>query len=451
MAISSIHIEAGKMGFFGHNSRELLTKNAIFDDEKNYFSTSSAKAIKLYKEELAKRSEAYTQRVGQKLHSKTITHLSAIVNFNKEHTPEDIKKVCDYLEEKFDTKVIQYAMHRDEGHITDDGEKIKNYHAHIEFLGLDSQGNSVRRKLDKKALINLQTDVANILDMQRGRNYTLEKTDRPKRLGTYEFKAHKKEEAKSVKAKQADLNKEFEALRKELIETKKATAKDYQILREEKELYKTLVKEKELSIDELKDNVNTLREKLIKSEKETEDTVLVALEINDFAHMKKNKEFEALLNDLRNENIRFKAENETQAKQLKAQETILKQFQEYFKAPKETLKNTLLWVKDRFFSQEEEIKTLSSEIEDLKNQINGFKTLKKVSDDKILELEKKMLSRANMSDYEQLESIAKTSEDGKGIWEWEELEKIEEIEPMLPSQVKLDQGNSNLNEDYLRK
>ena len=95
MATSSIHIDSGANGYFAHNSRESKTVNAIFDDEKNYCSCTNAEAFCLFKKELAIRSEAYQKRTGQKIQSKTVTHLSAIVNFNKEHTPEDIKKLCD--------------------------------------------------------------------------------------------------------------------------------------------------------------------------------------------------------------------------------------------------------------------------------------------------------------------------------------------------------------------
>ena len=90
-------------------------------------------------------------------------------------------------------------MHRDEGHISENGEKIKNYHAHIEFMGLDSKGNSVRRKLDKKSLIELQSQTAKLLKMERGKNYTLLQEKRPKRLDTYEFKKAKEMEATKVK------------------------------------------------------------------------------------------------------------------------------------------------------------------------------------------------------------------------------------------------------------
>jgi hypothetical protein len=79
-------------------------------------------------------------------------------------------------------------MHRDEGKSIDD----KNYHAHIEFMGLDSKGESVRRKLDRPTLKTLQTDVAKLLGMERGHDYAKERLPRPKRLDTYEFKVHKK-------------------------------------------------------------------------------------------------------------------------------------------------------------------------------------------------------------------------------------------------------------------
>ncbi|MDN5106105.1 hypothetical protein O8C79_12425 [Aliarcobacter butzleri] len=183
MAISSIHFAAGHSGYFDHNSREAETNNAIFKDEKNYCSANKKEAFELFKKELALRTEAYTERTGQKLQKSTTTHLSAIFNFNKDTTVEQAQKVCEYLEKKLDTKIVQLAMHRDEGHIIEvesqelhEKIEIKNYHGHIEMLGLDSNGNSIRRKLDKPTLRQIQTDVANILGMERGRetSYTKE-------------------------------------------------------------------------------------------------------------------------------------------------------------------------------------------------------------------------------------------------------------------------------------
>ena len=165
MAISSIHFAPGHSGYFDHNSREAHTNNAIFKDEKNYCSANKKEAFEIFNKELKLRTEAYLEnhQNRKKLHSKTITHLSAIFNFNKDTTVEQAQAVCDYLENKLDTKVVQLAMHRDEGHIIEadnedmhDSIKVKNYHGHIEMLGLDSKGNSIRRKLDKPMLEHLR-------------------------------------------------------------------------------------------------------------------------------------------------------------------------------------------------------------------------------------------------------------------------------------------------------
>lgn len=288
MATSSIHIEAGASGYFAHNSRESKTVNSIFDDEKNFCSCTNAQAFETYKNELAKRTEAYKENFGRtKLHSKTITHLSAIVNFNKEHSPKDIKKICDYLENKFDTKVIQYAMHRDEGHISENGEKIKNYHAHIEFMGLDSKGNSVRRKLDKKALIELQSDVASILEMQRGKNYTELKEKRPKRLDTYEFKKVKENESKLILASKEQLKEANNQLRT-FMKDNGAGRQDYAELEKEKKILEEQLKAKELTQDGLLKKFKEIQDKFLK-EKEHLKSIIEIKELDIIELQNQNK------------------------------------------------------------------------------------------------------------------------------------------------------------------
>lgn len=288
MATSSIHIEAGASGYFAHNSRESKTVNSIFDDEKNFCSCTNAQAFETYKNELAKRTESYKENFGRtKLHSKTITHLSAIVNFNKEHSPKDIKKICDYLENKFDTKVIQYAMHRDEGHISENGEKIKNYHAHIEFMGLDSKGNSVRRKLDKKALIELQSDVASILEMQRGKNYTELKEKRPKRLDTYEFKKVKENESKLILASKEQLKEANNQLRT-FMKDNGAGRQDYAELEKEKKILEEQLKAKELTQDGLLKKFKEIQDKFLK-EKEHLKSIIEIKELDIIELQNQNK------------------------------------------------------------------------------------------------------------------------------------------------------------------
>lgn len=317
MAISSIHFAAGHSGYFDHNSREAETNNAIFTDEKNYCSANKKEAFELFKKELALRTEAYTERTGQKLQKSTTTHLSAIFNFNKDTTPEQAHKVCEYLEKKLDTKIVQLAMHRDEGHIIEaDSEAIhdslkkeiaiKNYHGHIEMLGIDSQGNSIRKKLDKPMLRQIQTDVAKILDMERGRetSYTKEeyekimahmlpkeeyatkrdynrafgyfakelglyKAKKSKRLDTYEYKEMAKQRGEAVKELEKDLKKELanskdlqeinKKLREELKEMGALRA-DYAQLEALNKDLKEQVKNKTLTIEELNNKINEYKQ-----------------------------------------------------------------------------------------------------------------------------------------------------------------------------------------------
>jgi hypothetical protein len=259
MAKSSIHIESGKIGFFSHNDRSRSTKNSIFSDEKNFTNRSAREAIKIFKSELEKRTRAYLKNhpTRKKLHARTQTHLSAIINLNYEHTERDVKKVCDFLEAKFDTKILQFSLHKDEGYVSDTGENIKNYHAHIEFMGLQSDGSSIKRKLHRKELINLQTNVAEILNMQRGKNYSAEKIPRPKRLDTYEFKSAKKSEY-AILAEKKDLQKNIKKMREEL-KKKNAQRSDYAELEALNRTLLEKIKNKDLSLQDLREKFENLR------------------------------------------------------------------------------------------------------------------------------------------------------------------------------------------------
>lgn len=381
MAKSSIHIQGGKIGFFSHNSRESKTVNAIFKDESNYISCDNKTAIKNFKDELELRTLKYLQNHTSrtKLHSKTLTHLSAIVNFNKEHTPEDIKKVCEYLEKTLDTKVIQFAMHRDEGHINSKNEAIKNYHAHIEFMGLDSEGNSIRRKLDKKYLINLQNEVANILQMERGKNYTQLQEPRPKRLDTYEYKKTKEKESKEItKEKNKIIVKANEIIKDERTQ-KKLLKEELEKLKAEKELLR-----KELQIYK--------SERAVYAELETLNKKLKS----DLETGRKN--FDLVKEELETFKSKYlKAKNELSLVECKAielseqlEEIKLDVYSPTFKKNNEPAKNI------------DVVNYLQKKVDTLQNENKSLISDKRVLEDKVITLEEKINSRANMSDYEQI-------------------------------------------------
>jgi hypothetical protein len=293
---SSIHIEKGELGEFFHNDRTKPTANSIFSTKNNSCNLDGLSAIDLYKKDIKEKTKKYVERTGRSLHKNTITLLSAIVNLDKQHTQEDLEKICKYLEESLGTKIYQYAVHRDEGWIDEEtGEKHINYHAHILFSGLDNEGRSVRKKLTRSYLIKLQDEVAKILKMKRGINYTKERKKRPKRLNTYEYKEHAKRKSKELKEKLAkikDLKEENKRLR-ELLKELGAERQDYAYLEQFIKNLKKLIKDKLLTEKQLKEKIKELEEELKRIIKEKKKKIEELEEEN-----KKLREKAKELNDL---------------------------------------------------------------------------------------------------------------------------------------------------------
>ncbi len=413
MAISSIHFASGGSGYFSHNSRESETNNVIFNDEENYCSTSKDEAFKMYREELKIRSEAYQERTGQKLQKNATTHISAIFNFNKDTTPEQAHQVGEYLEKLLDTKVIQLAMHRDEGHIIEaDSEDIhnginvdtaiKNYHGHIELMGLDSQGNSIRRKLDKPMLREIQTEVAKILGMERGKftSYSKEeyqkitnelkpqneyedkkaynkafsekakelglaKERKAKRLDTYEYKEMAKQRGEAVKELQKELenaNAQIQDLKKQNSNLKGSNTK----LKKANEALKFDKKELE---EQLKKLNNELREKLKENKAVRADFAQLEALNKDLKEDLKNKvlSHEKLIKSFEDlENVLIKKDEEIEELKEKLQ-LAEKRNKSYF-GLNQDLKNEIIALKSQINYLEAQNEVLSSKDIDLKKE-----------------------------------------------------------------------------------
>ena len=235
-SITLKHFNDVQVHHFLHNSREKPTSNSIFSTEKNYTNVDSRTSIKNFWKIFNERSKKYTENTNKKLPKNTIKHISAIFNIDEHTTKEQVENVIKYLEESLDTKVIQYSIHYDEGHIDENGNKKINYHVHIEMVGLDSNGRSVRKKITRQFLRNLQTEVAKILNMERGQD--VRKTKR-RRLDTYEYKRHKQLIDQELKQKNEIINqlkKENEELKEKLKELEPTKEQ----LKERKEKLKTI-------------------------------------------------------------------------------------------------------------------------------------------------------------------------------------------------------------------
>ena len=392
MGKASIHIQKASGGAITHNSRENYSKSVVFIDEVNELWNDKKQAYEIYRSELKKRVEAYTNRTNQKLQKKAVTHLSAVVNLERHHTLKDLESIKDELEKVFDTKVFQIAIHRDEGKIkhketgdyfvsgidffyNPDDKKYyskkdkhtfldeinideynieKNYHAHIELMGLDSQGNAIRQKMNRYVLSNLQDFTAQTLNMERGNNYLIKKS--VKRLDTHEFKASKKQE------------------------------------------------------NEVKKIVKNEKSKIVKKANEI---------INN--EKEEKKRIKAELEELKKENNLFRAElkeNGAKREDYKKQEQLNKQLQEDLKANKIELSEALEQIeelkKDIFHPvhKTDAGRTLTNKevadyfehitIPELQKENKSLQEQNKVLESKVITLENKIVSSANMSDYELL-------------------------------------------------
>ena len=116
---------------------------------------------------------------------------------------------------------------------------VKNYHAHIEFLGLDSKGEAIKRNyMSKYNLSQLQTFVAQELKMERGKNYYETKEKAPKRLDVLDFKRANTKKRENTQELVKALEDKYKKEREELKASGAAKQADYQALKLEFEKQK---------------------------------------------------------------------------------------------------------------------------------------------------------------------------------------------------------------------
>ena len=414
MAKSSIHIQRAVDGSVGHNSREHFSYSVVFvdDGEQNECTHSVDEAYKIYRAELKERTQAYENRTGQKLQKSAVTQLSAIINLEQHHTLKDLESIKKHLEKTFGTKVYQMAIHRDEGKLISkiDGTELysgkdfflnpenkkfyfdkqftkeidlkdyeiqKNYHAHIEMMGLDNDGNAIRQKMNKTVLKQMQTFVAKELKMERGKENISYSQDEMKQI--LAITGNKSDyESNTLFAKRFNEVAKDLGLWKEKTKRKDTHIfKDVGAVREEakREVFKEVLATK----DQLKEANNQLR------------TFMKSNGANraDYAQLEQTKK---------------ELEEKLKAKELTEKE-LLEKFQELEKNFKITLER-----KDKYLDNLKEIgkdvatiipikelKEIPDAIKTVLNQNKSLQDQKEVLASKVTTLEEKIVSSSNMS------------------------------------------------------
>ena len=165
MAKSSINFQKSKGHSYDHNFRKdepnYLLKPA--DRLENFYWQNEKSAREIFDEKL----KSYGTKKGKRPTFEN-SHWEAVLNLNKNHTLEDVQKLVEYIEQKFNITCATIAVHRDEGHYKNDKPQ-HNFHAHITFVTVkDGQQNWRKEKIKPADLRELQTAVAEMLQMERG-------------------------------------------------------------------------------------------------------------------------------------------------------------------------------------------------------------------------------------------------------------------------------------------
>ena len=212
--ISSINFKKSFAINAEHNDRTLPPSYLIDNEKGAECNRSAEKARELKNQIISEAKETYTRHTGQRFQAKSY-EWSAVCNIKPDTAMEDLEALAKHFNDKYGFQCYQIAIHRDEGHIDEDGKEQINHHAHLEFITLDKESgkNNYRRELiTPKVLRQIQTETAEILQMQRGQDKRLSGAER----------IEPRKDAKQKEAEKAARNLSKKAMEKAVVEVIKA-------------------------------------------------------------------------------------------------------------------------------------------------------------------------------------------------------------------------------------
>lgn len=285
--ISSINFKKSNAIQTRHNDRD-LPPNYLISDSGCECNRNHQEALRLKNAITQESIENYTRTTKQKFQAKSY-EWSAVVNIKPDTTMKDLERLAEHFETKYGFQCYQIAIHRDEGHINDYGEKVINHHAHLEFITLDKYtGKSLfRADLQKaKALRQMQTEVAEILGMERGVDKRISKRERVEPRKYAQMKeAERKEQAK------------LKAEHKQELESKEAELK----------FKDTKLEQEKLSKKQLAELIEAERKAMLQENKELKEANQQAIYIaDDYKRLRAIKEQQDITIQELNEQIEAK-------------------------------------------------------------------------------------------------------------------------------------------------
>ena len=211
--------------------------------------------------------ENYTKFTRQKFQAKSY-EWSAVVNIKPNTTMQDLEKLAKHFSDKYGFQCYQIAIHRDEGHIDELGEKHINHHAHLEFITLDKEtgkNNWQRRHIGQNTLRQIQSEVAEILQMERGIDKRLSGAKRIEPRKYAQMKEQEKKNTKALKNSIENLKGKNTQLERECVSLEQANttiAMENDILKQENDFLKG-ENEQLLTPKEIKELLEAFRKQCI--------------------------------------------------------------------------------------------------------------------------------------------------------------------------------------------
>ncbi|HEG0309521.1 TPA: mobilization protein [Campylobacter coli] len=217
---------------------------------------------------------------------------SLVVNIKPDTSMNDLKNLSKHFQEKYGFQCYQIAIHRDEGHFNEQGEKLINHHAHMEFITLDKEtgkNNFRREKISPKVLREIQTEIAEILGMERGEDKRISGAKRIEPRAYAALKEKEKREKKQSKEQEKEqfLNKsEYKKIIEDFRKSQINQGLDKDFFKELSELKKNFQEIKEDNLSELLNDI--LREHLERIEKLKKENSILKAE-NELLKQKEQK------------------------------------------------------------------------------------------------------------------------------------------------------------------
>lgn len=257
--ISSINFKKSIPINTEHNDRT-LAPNYLIDKEKGVECNRNAEQARALKNQIIKEAiQKYTENTRQKFQAKSF-EWSAVVNIKPDTTMQDLENLAKHFNDKYGFQCYQIAIHRDEGHKNTKGEIEINQHAHMEFITLDKETgkqNFKMRDFSKQKMREIQTEVAEILQMERGKDKRLTGA---KRIEPRKYAQLKEQEKAAIKETKIKVAKQIKELKTELeaeILSKKEIKEQFEAFRKEnagqglaKEFFRELSEEKKKQLQE---------------------------------------------------------------------------------------------------------------------------------------------------------------------------------------------------------